>query len=217
MKYFELKKTKTKASALALGTWAFGGGDYWGNIKDDKASLDTIDKALEIGVNLFDTADSYSDGESDKVLGRAMAGRRDKFIVSTKIYLDKLNEKDIFSVCENSLARLQTDYIDILSPHFASRDVPFEETFGALLKLKKQGKVRGIGLSNFGVQSMEKVEQLGFIGEIEMHQLPYSLLWRAIEYGIQQKCVQNGIPIVCYSPLAQGLLSEISRRRRRSG
>ncbi len=207
MQYFELKKSATKVSVLALGTWAFGGGDYWGNVKDDNASLDTIDAALDIGINLFDSADSYNDGESDKVLGKAMRGRRDRFVVSTKVYLDKLHAPDVIAVCENSLRRMGTDYLDVFSPHFASKEIPFDETFGAMRKLRDQGKIRGIGLSNFGVQAMDAVAKAGFMDDIEMQQLPYSLLLRAIEYGIQQKCESYHLPIVCYSPLAQGLLT----------
>lgn len=207
MEYRKLGNTDVDVSRVALGCWAFGGGDYWGGEKDDAMSLCTIDAALSAGINFFDTAESYADGESDKLLGRGMKGRRDRFVVSSKVYLDKLGEAALMKCCEESLVRLQTDYIDLFSPHFASREIPFEETFGALEKLKKQGKIRGMGISNFGVQSIAKLEEMGMLDEIELNQLPYSLLWRAIEYGILEKTMADGIGTIAYSTLAQGLLS----------
>lgn len=206
MRYVKLGKTGLEVSAIALGFWAFGGGDYWADSYSEQAALRTTDAALDAGVNFFDTAESYNDGQSDAVLGRVMKGRRQRFIVSTKIYLDKLREKDVIRVCEESLKRMDTDYIDLMSPHFASRDIPFEETFGALARLKEQGKIRALGLSNFGVESLERVDALGLTGQVAIHQLPYSLLWRAIEYGILQKTAAYGIGVICYSTLAQGLL-----------
>ncbi|WP_082989508.1 aldo/keto reductase [Christensenella intestinihominis] len=207
MNYFKLRTTDTDVSVMALGCWVFGGGDYWGNNEDDAESLRTIDKALELGINFFDTADSYGDGHSDEVLGRAMKGRRGKFFVASKAYLDQLGEKNLTETVERGLKRMGTDYIDLFYPHFASREIPFEETFGTLLKLQKQGKIRAIGMSNFGVKSIRRVAELGLMDKIAIHQLPYSLLWRAIEFGIQQETAENGVGIICYSTLAQGLLS----------
>ncbi len=207
MKYITLKNSGMKLSVVSLGTWAFGGGDYWANKKDDTQSFHTIDLALELGINLFDSAESYNNGESERLLGKAMQGRRSQFIVSTKVYLDKLGEKELIASCEESLKRMGTDYIDLFSPHFASKEIPFEETFGAMEKLKAQGKIRSIGISNFGIESIRKLEQLGIISQIELNQLPYSLLWRAIEFGIQQETAKHGMGILCYSTLAQGLLS----------
>ena len=184
---------------IALGCWAFGGGDYWANSENDGESLATIDRALDLGINFFDTADSYGGGHSDEVLGRAMKGRRDKFVIASKAYLDMLREKDLTETVERGLRRMGTDYIALFYPHFASREIPFEETFGTLLKLKRQGKIRAIGMSNFGVRSIRRVAALGLMDEIAIDQLPYSLLWRAIEYGIQQETVDSGVGIICRS------------------
>jgi len=208
MEYTELGKSGICISRISLGCWAFGGGDYWGNREDDNKSLSTIDAALERGVNFFDTAEVYgNDGHADRVLGRAMKGRRDRFVVATKVYLDKLREKDVIASLEGSLRRMETDYIDLFYPHFASKTIPFEETFGAFRKLKEQGKIRSIGMCNFGIEALERMENLGMIDEIDLHQVPYSLLWRTIEYGIQQKTAEKGIGMICYSTLAQGLLT----------
>jgi myo-inositol catabolism protein IolS len=207
MKTFKLGKTGIDVSAVALGCWVFGGG-YWGDYENDAVSLKTIDTALDLGINFFDTAEVYgNDGHADVVLGRAMKGRRDRFVVSTKVFYDKLGSQDLVNSCENSLKRLGTDYIDLFSPHFPSKTIPFEETFDALEKLKREGKIRAIGLCNFGADSLRKLEDMGRIRDIELHQLPYSLLWRAIEYEIQEKTVEAGLGIICYSTLAQGLLS----------
>lgn len=208
MEYVSLGKSGIEVSRVSLGCWAFGGGDYWGNRENDARSLSTIDAALEQGINFFDTAEVYgNDGHADRVLGRAMKGRRDKFVVATKVYLDRLKEKDVIASLEGSLKRLETDHIDLFYPHFASKTVPFEETFGAFLKLKEQGKIRSIGMCNFGVKAMERMEELDLMKEIDLHQVPYSLLWRTVEHGIQQKTVAAGIGMICYSTMAQGLLT----------
>jgi len=208
MEYVKLGRSDIAVSKISLGCWAFGGGDYWGNREDDKKSLHTIDAALENGINFFDTAEVYgNDGHADRVLGRAMKGRRDKFVVATKVYLDRLREKDVIGSIEGSLRRMNTDYIDLFYPHFASKTIPFEETFGAFLKLREQGKIRSIGMCNFGVKAMQHMEELDLLKEVDLHQVPYSLLWRTIEHGIQQKTAEAGIGMICYSTMAQGLLT----------
>ncbi|MDL2237179.1 aldo/keto reductase [Christensenellaceae bacterium OttesenSCG-928-K19] len=207
MNYYKPANADLEISQMAMGSWALGGDSYWGASPDEKLAFSAVDAALDMGINLFDTAESYGGGGSDEFLGRAMAGRRGKFIISEKIYLDKLHEADMARSLELSLKLLKTDYVDILSPHFASREVPFEETFGAMEKMQKQGKVRYLGLSNFGVQSLRKVEEIGMIDKIVLHQLPYNLLLRAVEFGILQETQKHGIGIVCYSTLAQGLLT----------
>lgn len=208
MEYAVLGKSGIKISKMSLGCWAFGGGDYWGNREDDEKSLRTIDAALDRGINFFDTAEVYgNDGHADRVLGEAMKGRRDRFVVATKVYLDRLREKDVIQSLEGSLRRMGTDYIDLFYPHFASKTIPFEETFGAFLRLKEQGKIRSIGMCNFGVKAMERMKMLGFMEHIDLHQVPYSLLWRTIEHGISEKTAEEGIGMICYSTMAQGLLT----------
>lgn len=207
MKYTKLKATGDEISRIALGCWKLGGGDYWGGYENEKESQKTVDTALDYGINFFDTAESYGEGESERFLGRAMKGRRSKFIVSTKIYLDKLKKEDVIKCCEESLVRMQTGYIDMLSPHFPSREIPFEETFEALELLKRQGKIRTIGVSNFGAGAFDKLNEIGKIGEIALNQLPYNLLLRAIEFTAQKKSEEYGIGMICYSTLAQGLLT----------
>lgn len=203
MKYTELGKTGWQASVLALGCWQFGGGPYWGD-RDERESIATIRAALDEGINLFDTAEAYADGYSEIVLGRALAGQRHQALIATKVSPANLSRDGVQRACENSLRRLNTDYIDLYQVHWPNHEVPLSETMASLESLRGQGKVRAIGVSNFGVGDL--TEALAN-GRIETNQLPYSLLWRAIEYEIAPECLRHGVGILCYSPLAQGLLT----------
>lgn len=203
MQYRRLGRTDISVSAIALGCWAFGGGPYWGD-RDEQLSADTIRRAFDVGVNFFDTAEGYGNGHSEVVLGRALGVRRPQAIIATKVGSDHLGREDLIRACEGSLRRLGTDYIDLYQIHWPSRTVPLAETMGAMQALVEQGKVRAIGVSNFGVQDL--AEALNW-GRVECNQLPYSLLWRAIEYEIGNACFASEVGMLCYSPLAQGLLT----------
>jgi myo-inositol catabolism protein IolS len=203
MKYRKLGQTDIEVSAVAMGCWALAGGATWGpQAESDSAA--TVRAALDAGVNFFDTAEGYGDGKSEEVLGRALAGRRREAVIATKVSRSHLAADQVKQACEHSLQRLQTDTIDLYQIHWPSRTVPLDETLSALQDLRGQGKVRAIGVCNFGVRDLSDL--LG-IGWVETNQLPYSLLWRAIEYEIQPKCVEAGLGILCYSPLVQGLLT----------
>jgi myo-inositol catabolism protein IolS len=203
MRYHRLGKTDITVSVVAMGCWALAGGRVWGpQIEAD--SIATVHAALDAGVNFFDTAEGYGAGDSEVVLGRALAGRRHEAVIATKVSRSNSSGDGVRRACERSLQRLQTDYIDLYQIHWPSRTVALDETMEALEKLRQQGKVRAIGVCNFGVQDLSHLLKIGWA---EANQLPYSLLWRAIEYEIRQKCVDEGIGILCYSPLAQGLLT----------
>jgi len=203
MKYLKLGKTDITVSVVAMGCWAIGGGRVWGP-QEETESIATVSAALDAGVNFFDTAEGYTDGNSEAVLGRALAGRRHEAVIATKVNRSHLSADEVREACERSLRRLQTDTIDLYQVHWASRAVPLDETVEALEKLREQGKVRAIGVCNFGVQDLSDLLKAGWV---ETDQVPYSLLWRAVEYQIRQKCIDAGIGILCYSPLAQGLLT----------
>jgi len=186
-----------------MGCWALAGGLTWG--PQDKAdSMATVHAALDVGINFFDTAEGYGAGESESVLGRALAGCRHEAVIATKVSRSNLSADAVRQACEHSLERLRTDYIDLYQIHWPSRSVPLDETMAALEKLRQQGKVRAVSVCNFGVQDLT---DLLSVGSVETNQLPYNLLWRAIEFDIRQKCVDAGLGILCYSPLAQGLLT----------
>jgi len=203
VEYRKLGRTDITVSVLALGCWAFAGGGNWGE-QDDAASIATVRAALDAGVNFFDTAEGYGAGRSEAVLGKALEGRRHEAVIATKVSRANLSPPDLERACERSLRHLNTDYIDLYQIHWPSRTVPLEQSIEALEKLRQQGKVRAIGVCNFGVQDLS---QLWAIGHAETNQLPYSLIWRAIEYEVLPECVKGDMGVLCYSPLAQGMLT----------
>ena len=203
MQYHNLGKTDIAVSAIAMGCWAIVGDFTWGP-QDESDALATIHAALDAGVNFLDTAEGYGDGDSETLLGRALAGRRGEAVIASKVSQNHLAGVEVIAACERSLKRLRTDYIDLYQIHWPSRQVPFVETWEALTMLQAQGKVRAIGVSNFGAADLT---DLLAIGTPETNQLPYSILWRAIEHDIQAACIEHGIGILTYSSLAQGLLT----------
>ncbi len=203
MEYRKLGETDISVSVVAMGCWAIVGDATWGP-QDEADSLATIHAALDEGINFFDTAEAYGDGFSESLLGKALTRRRHEAVIASKVSGDQLAATGVRQACERSLRRLHTDYIDLYQIHWPNRTIPLQETMGALEELRTQGKVRAVGVCNFGPGDLA---DLLAAGRAATNQLPYSLLWRAIEYAIRQQCVDNGIGILCYSPLVQGLLT----------
>lgn len=203
MDYRNLGGTDISASVVAMGCWAIVGDSTWGE-QDEAMSVATIHAALDAGINFFDTAEAYGDGYSETVLGRALAGRRQAAVIASKVSGPHLAAGDVQRACEQSLRRLNTDYLDLYQIHWPNPDIPLAETMGVLEELRAAGKVRAIGVCNFGVGDLG---DLLAAGSAATNQLPYSLLWRAIEFDIQRQCVEHNIGILCYSPLMQGLLT----------
>lgn len=203
MKYRELRKTGITVSQICMGCWAIGGDKAWGP-QTDFDSIQTIHAAIDQGINFFDTAEIYAEGHSEEVLGKALFGRRENVIIGTKVSPQHLSREKLIRTCEESLRRLRTDYIDLYHIHYPNPQIPISETLEALENLKDQGKIRLIGVSNFGRKNLQ---ELLTWDQIEVNQLPYNLLWRAIEYEILPFCRQNEIGVTCYSSLAQGLLT----------
>ena len=203
MKYKKLGQTELKVSIISMGCSAISGDSTWGPQKESDVNA-AIYAALDAGINFFDTAEAYGNGYSEKIVGKALSKRRKEIIIATKVSPSHLRPNDIRKSCENSLRHLQTDYIDLYYIHWPNWKIPIEDTLSELEKLKEEGKIRLMGCSNFG--EMDLTEILGK-GRIEVNQLPYNLIWRAIEYEIQPICLKNNIAITCYSPLAQGLLT----------
>ena len=191
-------------SKIALGCWGFVGGSMWGD-QQESVSIDTVSAALDSGINFFDNAHGYGDGYAEEVLGKALLGRRHQAIIATKITIDTDAEKDVAANCELSLRRLQTDYIDLLQIHWPNHQIPPDDVYQAFCKLLEAGKIRAFGVSNYGVGDLTDFLQ---VGRVATNQLPYSLLFRAIEYQIQPLCVQRGVGILCYSTLLHGLLAD---------
>lgn len=203
MEYKQLGNSSLRVSAIGVGFWGIVGGDYWGK-QDEKDTINTVHTALDNGLNFFDTAEGYGGGYSEEMLGRSLKGRREEAIIANKVSANNLAPNDLRAACERSLKKLDTDYIDLYQVHWPNHDIPFDDTMSALLELQKAGKIRVIGVSNFGKQDMPDMLALG---RYESNQLPYSLLWRAIEFEIQPQCVKHNIGILPYSPLNQALLT----------
>ena len=203
MQYTTLGSSGIRVSEVALGCWPFAGGDVWGE-QDDNVSIATAHAALDAGINFFDSAEGYGAGRSERVLGQALVDRRDKAVIATKVGPSHLAPDEVVEACERSLRHLQTDYIDLYQIHWPNHDLPLVDTVGALQKLKDQGKIRAIGVSNFGVQDLTEMLSLS---ECVTNQMPFNLLWRGIEDAVLPLCVENGVGILSYSTLAQGLLT----------
>lgn len=203
MKFRKIGKTDLNVSVVAMGCWAIVGDETWGP-QDEADGIKAIQTAFDLGVNFFDTAEGYGGGYSEELLARGIEGHRNEIVIATKVGSGHLAKDEIINACENSLRRLKTDYIDLYQIHWPNRKVPFSETMDTLKRLQQQGKIRAIGVSNFGKEDLTEITQLG---RCEANQLPYSLLWRAIEFDIQKICTDQQISILPYSPLAQGLLT----------
>jgi myo-inositol catabolism protein IolS len=203
MKYTNLHGTELNVSRIAMGCWALAGDMTWGP-QEEEASVVAVNAALDAGINFFDTAEMYGNGLSEQRLGKALAKRRSEAVIASKFNPDHNDPVELTAACERTLNYLQTDYIDLYQIHWPSRTVPLEDTWTTLLKLKDQGKVREIGVCNFGTGDLGDVLKLG---RPVTNQLPYSLLMRAIEFAILPTCAQKEMSILCYSPLLLGLLT----------
>ncbi len=225
MKMRFLGKTGVRVSELCLGTLTFGGHDRRGIIGQvgQKEAGVMVDMALDTGVNFFDTADIYSKGLSEEILGKALGARRKNIILATKVRARMgagpndvgLSRHHILEGCDASLKRLGTDYIDLYHVHSFDPDTPLEETLRALDDLVRQGKVRYIGCSNFtGWQLMKALatsDKHGWEKFVTLQAL-YSLLSRDLEYELVPLCLDQGLGILPWSPLSGGFLSGKYRR-----
>jgi aryl-alcohol dehydrogenase-like predicted oxidoreductase len=212
MELADIPGTSLKVSRVAIGTWAIGGW-MWGGT-DEAQSVSTIRVALEHGINVIDTAPAYGFGRSEEIVGRtiAEADQRSRVLIATKVGLEWAGERvfrnasraRIMREVEDSLRRLQTDYIDIYQVHWPDPLVTIEETAEAMHTLLRQGKIRAIGVSNFSVGQMEQFRR---VAPLHVLQPPYNLFERAIETDLLPYCRKNRIATFGYGALCRGLLS----------
>jgi aryl-alcohol dehydrogenase-like predicted oxidoreductase len=217
--YIEIVGTNLIASRIALGTWAMGGW-MWGGT-DEKESIRTIHAAFDQGINLIDTAPIYGYGRSEEIVGEAVRqrGRRESVILATKVGIDWTRGKiernsireRILKELEDTLRRLQTDYIDIYQVHWPDPSVPIEETAGTLRELYEQGRIRAIGVSNYSPEQMERFKS---VAPLHIVQPPYNLFEREIERDVLPYTVGRGITTLTYGALCRGLLSGAMRANR---
>ena len=212
MEYRPLGDSDLSVSEICLGTWTTFGGSL-----DEDAALALVDAAFDEGINFFDTANVYSEGRSEEVLGRALAGRpRDSFVVATKVYGrmpngDRgLSREQVLKQIDESLRRLGLDHVDLYQCHSWDEDVPVEETLGALTEVVDAGKTRFVGVSNWSGEqirgAVEFARERGF-AKIVSSQPEYSLLHREPQEDVIPASREHGISQIVYSPLAQGVLS----------
>ena len=214
MKYRTLGRTGLKVSPLCLGAMMFGA---WGN-RDHDDSVDIIHSAVDGGINFIDTADVYSAGESEEIVGKAIAGRRDDLVIATKFHgamgadpnRQGNSRRWIMRACEESLRRLGTDYIDLYQVHRPEPGTDIDETLGALTDLVRQGKVRYLGSSTFPAAAVVEAQWAAERRNLERfvcEQPPYSMLVRGIEAELLPTCERHGMGVIAWSPLAGGWLS----------
>jgi aryl-alcohol dehydrogenase-like predicted oxidoreductase len=211
MEFTQIGSTGIRASRIGLGTWAIGGW-MWGG-PDDDAAIATIHRALDAGVTLIDTAPAYGQGHSEEVVGRAIKGRRDQVVIATKVGLEWDERKDVHrnasaariqKEIEDSLRRLQTDYVDIYQVHWPDPATPMEETAKAMQRLYDAGKIRAIGVSNF---SPAQMDEFTTFGKLQTVQPPYNLFERAAERDVLPYAASHGLTSLTYGALCRGLLS----------
>jgi aryl-alcohol dehydrogenase-like predicted oxidoreductase len=204
MEYTTLGDTDLEVSRVGLGLWNISGGADWDRTDEDQA-VETIHTAVENGITFLDTAEAYGDGYSEEVLGTALEDLdREEVVVATKVWQDNLGYEDCKAACEASLDRLGTDYVDVYYVHYHDPETPIEETARALRELQEEGKIGVVAVSNTGPRDLEDTLE---VLDVAANQVPYNLLWRAIEYDVADACRSAGVDLVGYSPLAQGLLT----------
>ncbi|MCG9478583.1 MAG: aldo/keto reductase [Actinomycetia bacterium] len=222
MRFITLGKTDIKVSVVGFGAWAIGGW-MWGGT-DHKKSVRAVETAIDSGINLIDTAPAYGQGLSEKIVGQAIKGKRDKVIIATKCglvchiqegeyFFDYPSGQQVYKCLrpesiryevEQSLKKLDIDYIDLYQTHWQDTTTPIEETMATLMDLKKEGKIRAIGASN---AALEQLKQYAEFGQLDVDQEKYSLIDTGVEKEILPWCKDNKVTMLAYSPMGQGLLT----------
>ncbi len=226
MEYRQIGNTGISISEITFGAWAIGGW-MWGG-SDEKDAKAAIETAIGLGMTTIDTAPAYGFGKSESLVGQVIKNKRDKVQVLTKyglrwdtdkgtFHFNTRNEKgekiamhkyagpeNVIRECEESLQRLNTDYIDLYQIHWPDLSTPIEDTMEAVLKLKEQGKIRATGVCNYDVEQMKRADK---VVTIETNQVPYSMVLRDIEADVMPYCEETGKGILAYSPLQRGLLT----------
>ncbi|MFW6158879.1 MAG: aldo/keto reductase [Planctomycetota bacterium] len=203
MEYTTLGRTDIEVSRICMGCWAIVDPDTWGP-QDEKDAVAAIEASLDEGVNFFDTAESYGNGASEELLGRVLEPYRDQVVLATKLRSSCMRRDQAIRECEKSLRRLRTDCIDLFQIHWPDHDLPFEETAEALDTLLHQGKIRAVGVSNFGPKDLTDFLD---VARTEVNQIAYNLLFRAPEYELLALCAEHDVSVLCYSAIAEGLLT----------
>jgi len=195
-----LGRTGIEVTRICMGCWQAAG---WATSDDDRF-VRTIQHGLDLGLNFLDTAVGYGRGHSEELVGKAIAGRREQVVIATKFSHPSSRPDDVVRACDEALVRLGTDYIDLFQQHWPPPDIPLADTIGALERLKEQGKIRAVGVSNWMEPEWDEIDDPS---RVDCLQPNYSLLWRSIEPRVLPLCRDHGIAIITYSTLCQGILA----------
>ena len=222
MRFVKLGSTDMKVSVVAFGAWA-AGGHWWGG-NDEKDSIEAIQASIEAGVNLIDTAPAYGQGLSEEIVRKAVKGNRENVFIATKCGLRwnlkkgmyffdydpgvpvyrYLGKESLEEELDNSLKRLNTDYIDLYQTHWQDPTTPIDQTMEFLMDAKKKGKIRAIGVSNANLQ---QVKEYNANGILDADQEKYSLIDLEVQEELLSWCEKNNVSMLAYSPTAKGLLT----------
>ena len=213
MKRIKLKHSSVEILQLCLGTWAFGNDRWWGH-QEDRISSSVLEAAMEAGVTFIDTAPIYGRGHSEELVGEFIEKNnfREKVVVSTKFGLrwegrhihHDLSQKQMMMEVDNSRKRLKTDYIDLYQAHWPDPEVDPRVVADNMNKLVDKGYIKAIGVSNF---SLEQIKQFNSVAPLDFIQPPFNMFRREVELEIVPYCIENGISILAYSPLHNGVLT----------
>lgn len=209
MKYVTLGRGGPKVSEIGVGMWQ-AGGKSWGQDVEDAECQKAMERALDLGVNLVDTAEAYGDGHSEEVVGRAIRSvGRDNVFIATKVAGEHLRARDVERACRQSLRRLGLREVDLYQVHWPNpwSLSPIPETMKALEKLHRSGRIRHIGVSNFAVRDLEEARASLSRADIVSDQVQYSLLHREPEAGLTRYARKEGIALLAWSPIAKGALA----------
>ena len=209
MDYVELGRHGPKVSAIGIGMWQ-AGGKAWGSDVRDADCRQAMERAVELGINLVDTAEAYGDGQSEKVMSRAIRNvGRDNVFVATKVGGWHLRPDDVRKACVASLKRLGIRNIDLYQVHWPDpwSQVPLRATMKALEALHRAGKIHHIGVSNFAVRDLEEARSHLSRADIASNQVRYNMLQRDVEAEVVPYCRKEGIAILAWSPIGKGVLS----------
>ncbi len=222
MRFVKLGGTDMKVSVVAFGAWA-AGGHWWGG-NDEKDSIEAIQSSIEAGINFIDTAPAYGQGLSEEIVAKAIKGKRESVFIATKCGLRwnlkkgmyffdydpgvpiyrYLGKESLEEELDNSLKRLNTDYIDLYQTHWQDPTTPIDRTMEFLMQAKQKGKIRAIGVSNANLQ---QIKEYAANGVLDTDQEKYSLIDLEVQEELLPWCEKNNVSMLAYSPTAKGLLT----------
>lgn len=226
MKSLDLKllgKTGMAVPSIGMGTWGIGG---YGtrDTAGDKEAIEGLQKGIELGMRLIDTAELYGAGHAEELVGEAIkAFRREEVFIISKVHNTHLQHDELVEACRRSLGRLQIDFIDLYLVHFPSYRVPLRETMGAMEEVTERGMVRFVGVSNFPLNLMKEAQACLSRTQIQANEVKYNVKCRYVEADLLPYCQREGITVIAYSPLEEGslgnnkILREVGERYGKTG